>query len=242
VVALGSERHGFLRPTAALWCVVAVDLADLGEDTAAGGAAQVEAILLQGGVHPEGADLRVPCQLPDLLDGREGHLPHPDRSSIGFVCKTFRAFLLEPPQDLVDGGASHAEMTGDGLRAPAVHAQLHDGRSSLARRSRLHLMVARVAPLQLQRQSFLVENPLYGTHVGLSAEAGAYYVGYLVEVEGRVLGLEVHDETANVGRELSPFGLLGSEQALHPFVLEAPYPAPQRGLGDAGLPGALCYG
>src|SRR3712207_7951094 len=49
----------------------------------AGGAAQVEAILLQGGVHPEGADLRVPCQLPDLLDGREGHLPHPDRSSIG---------------------------------------------------------------------------------------------------------------------------------------------------------------
>src|SRR4051812_30927413 len=133
-------------------------------------------------------------------------------------------------------------MTGDGLRAPAAHAQLHDGRSSLARRSRLYLMVARVAPLQLQRQSFLVENPPYGTHVGLSAEAGAYYVGDLVRVEGRVLGLEVHDEPADVGRELSPFGLLGSEQALHPFVLEVPYPAPQRRLGDASLPGALCYG
>jgi hypothetical protein len=27
---------------------------------------------------------------------------------------------------------------------------------------------------------FLVENPLYGSHVRLSAEAGIYYIGYLV--------------------------------------------------------------
>src|SRR5215207_8108571 len=34
-----------------------------------------------------------------------------------------------------------AEITGFGFRAPAVHPQLHDGRSTFGRRSRLHLVV-----------------------------------------------------------------------------------------------------
>src|SRR5215217_8884383 len=104
MMPVGGERHGFLRPAAALWLVVAVELPDLGEDPAAGGAGEVEAPLLEGGVHPEGADLRVPRELPDLVDGREGHLPHSGGPSAGFVRETGDAFLLEPPEGLVDGG------------------------------------------------------------------------------------------------------------------------------------------
>src|SRR5215217_7833030 len=95
MMPVGGERHGFLRPAAALWLVVAVELPDLGEDPAAGGAGEVEAPLLQGGVHPEGADLRVLRELPDLLDGREGHLSHAGGPSVRPVRKPGRSFLHE---------------------------------------------------------------------------------------------------------------------------------------------------
>jgi hypothetical protein len=68
-----------------------------------------------------------------------------------------------------------------GLRVPAVHAQLHDGCPPLG--GIFHLVVERVVPLYLQGYRFLLEHPLYGADIRLSAEAGPYYVGDLVEVE-----------------------------------------------------------
>ena len=200
VVPLGSEGHRFLCATTALRFLAAVDLAHLGEDSPAGGAAQVEAFLLEGNMDPECADLWILRQLPDLLDGREGHLPHPGGPSVRFVLKPLRAFFLEPLQNLVDGRASDTQVAGDGLRGPAAHAQLHDGCSAFAG---VHLVEAGVVPLQLKGPSCSLENTLYGAHIGLSTEAGIYYVGYLVEVERRVFCLEVHDEPADVGWELA---------------------------------------
>src|SRR5215211_5872655 len=84
-----------------------------------------------------------------------------------------------------------------------------------------------------------VENPLYGADIRLPAEAGAHHVGYLVEVEGRVLGLEVHDEPADVGRQPSFVSRLGGEQALHALRPEALYATLDRALRNAGLLGAF---
>ena len=59
-------------------------------------------------VYPKRPELRVLGQLPDLLDRRERHLPHPGRLSVGSVRETRRPFLLEPLQSPVDGGAVDA--------------------------------------------------------------------------------------------------------------------------------------
>jgi hypothetical protein len=64
-------------------------------------------------------------------------------------------------------------------------------------------------------------------------------VGDLVEVEGRVLGLEVHDESANPRRKHLAPGPLRSEQALHPVALETLHPTIQGSLGGPGLFGPL---
>jgi hypothetical protein len=53
------------------------------------------------------------------------------------------------------------------------------------------LVVGRVVPDDLQRHGLLREDARHRADVGLPAEAGADHVGYLVEVEGQVLGLEV---------------------------------------------------
>ena len=96
-----------------------------------------------------------------------------------------------------------------------------------------------VVPLRLQWQRFLVEHPLHGAHLGLSVEAGADYVGDLVEVERWVLGFEIHYESADVRRKPPSSGLLRREQPLDAIFFEALYPAPEGALGDAGLFGAL---
>jgi hypothetical protein len=54
--------------------------------------------------------------------------------------------------------------------------------------------------------------------------------------------LQVHDEPAYVGWKPSSLGLLGLEQTLHTLRFEAPYPALEGALGDAGLLGAFIYG
>ena len=128
MVTLGGERHRLLGTAAGFGFLVAVDLANPGKDSSAGSTAQIEALLLERGVYPESSDLRVSGQSPDLLDRREGHLPHPGGPSVGLVGEPLRSLLLEPLEDLVDGGAPDAEVACYGLRAPAVHAQLHDGR------------------------------------------------------------------------------------------------------------------
>ncbi len=103
-------------------------------------------------------------------------------------------------------------------------------------------MVAGIVPVELQGPGLLVEHPPHRADVNLAPEADADDAGHLVEVERRMLGLEIHDEPADAGRESSPPGRLGSEEALHALRLEALHPAPERALGDAGLPGALGHG
>ena len=144
MVPAGGEGHRLLGAAAALGFVVAVDLANPDEYPAAGSTTQIEALLLQSSVCPEGSDLWILCEFPDLLDRREGHLPHPGGPSVGLVLEPLRAFLLEPLQYLVDGGAPDAEIACYGLRAPAVHAQLHDGPSPF---TGAHLVVAGIVPL-----------------------------------------------------------------------------------------------
>src|SRR5215218_2995488 len=87
-----------------------------------------------------------------------------------------------------------------------------------------------------------VENPLYGADIRLPAEAGTDDVGYLVEVERRVLGLEVYDEPADVGRELLPLGRLRFEEALHTLLAEACYPALEGASRDSCLLGTFGNG
>ena len=71
-----------------------------------------------------------------------------------------------------------------------------------------------------------------------SSEANVVYVRYLAQVEGRVLGLRIHNEPPHRRRKpAAPTGRLRVEEALHPFVLEA------RGLpveGSFGNTGLLC--
>lgn len=61
MVAVRCERHRPLLTTAAgfAWFVIAVDLADLRQDASTGRAAKIEALLFQGGLYPDGSDLRV---------------------------------------------------------------------------------------------------------------------------------------------------------------------------------------
>jgi hypothetical protein len=53
-------------------------------------------------------------------------------------------------------------------------------------------VVRRVVPDDLQRHGLLREDARHRADVGLPTEAGLDHVGYLVEVEGQVLGLEIH--------------------------------------------------
>jgi hypothetical protein len=91
----------------------------------------------------------------------------------------------------------------------------------------------------LQRPGFLPENPPDRAVVRLPTEADVDYVRYLVQVEGRVLGLEVDDESPYGGRKLPAFCGLGVEEALHPFFLEAVHPAVEHPFGEAHLLGTL---
>ena len=106
---------------------------------------------------------------------------------MGSVRETSRPCLLEPLKGPVDGGTVNAEVAGDGLRAPAVHAQLHDRCSAFS--GIFHLVVAWVVPRELQGHRLFVEYPPYGADIDIPTEASAGHVGYLVQVEGWILSL-----------------------------------------------------
>lgn len=115
VVPVGSERHRFLLAAAALGFLVAVDLADLREYSAAGGAGEVEALPLEGGVDPERSEFGISGQLPHLLDGPEIHLPHPGGPAARPLPEALGALLPETAEDPVDGHTVDAEVAGYGL-------------------------------------------------------------------------------------------------------------------------------
>ncbi len=79
----------------------------------------------------------------------------------------------------------------------------------------------------LQRQGAPFEYVLDCSHVGFSARVYIDYVCDLVEVEGRVLSFQVHDEPTDPGRKDLALGLLRSEQTRDSVTVEALYPAIQ---------------
>jgi hypothetical protein len=154
---------------------------------------------------------------------------------VGFVLQTFRSLLGPPSQDPVDGGAADPEVAGDRLRAPAVGVQRHDRRTGVLPHG--DLVVGWEASHEPQRYGLFREHALHRLAGGAPPEAHVADARELDRVEAGILGLQVHDETPDGGRQPLTLGRLRAEEALHPLRLEAGHLPPQRAPG--GRPGLL---
>jgi hypothetical protein len=234
VPATRREGHLPLLLGRPLGLLQAVEGAVGGEDATAGPGAQVDADLGQGRVDPVLAEVRVPLQPPHGLHRPERDLPHAGRAAVGPILEAVGAFLRPPPQDAVDGRLMDAQVAGYGLGAPALGVEGHHGQPALA--ALRDLVVGREAPHHAQGDRFLRQDAPDALVVRAPSEEDVAGVGDLVEVEARVLGLEIHDEATNGRRQPPVLGPLGTEEALHAFRMEAGRPPLEGPLGGrAGL-------
>jgi len=130
----------------------------------------VDAHPLQGGLHPELAELGVLLKLPHLVHGPEVDLLHALMSASWPLSEPLLSLLLEAPPHPVDGGAVDPHVPRDALVRPS-------------------LFVA--------GDRALGEHGLHRLAVGPAAEEEPADIGDLFEVEGPVLGLEVDDLCAD---------------------------------------------
>src|SRR5829696_8494792 len=236
----GGEGHLLFLLHRPFRLLQAVELAVEGEYAPAGPGAQVYADLGQRGMDAELPEVGVPLQPPDRLHCLEGHLAHAGRPAGAPVLETLRSFFRPPFQDPVDGRLVDLQVVGDGLGAPALGVQRDHRQPALA--PLRHLVVGREAAHHAQGDGLLLEDPGHGLAVGAPPEAHVASVGYLVGVEARVVGLQVHDEAPHGGREPLAPGVLGPEEGLHALLLEARQPAVERALPGASLACPLGHG
>jgi hypothetical protein len=90
------------------------------------------------------------------------------------------------------------QISGDGLHTPAFGVQRDHGPPALG--GLRDLVVGREAAHEAQREGLLGEHTLDRLADGPPAEADVAGVRDFVRVEVRVLGLQVHDETADGGK------------------------------------------
>src|SRR5215216_5434391 len=201
-----------------------------GEDAPAGPRAEVYAYLGERGVDAVLPEVRVLLEPPHRLHRPERHPPHARRTAVRSILQALRSRLGPPPQDPVYCRLVDPHVARDGLRAPAFGVERDDREAPLA--AFRDLVVRGEAPTHAQRHRLLGQDAADGLVVGTPAEEDVADVGYLVEVEARVLRLEVDDAATQRRRELAVPGAVGAEQALHALRLEAPRPALEGPLGS----------
>lgn len=167
------------------------------------------AYLSERGVDPELAEVRVLLKTADRLHRFERHLPDARGPAVGCVLQARRSLLDPPLEDPVDGGGAYAQVAGDRLRAPAIRVQRDHGRPTVPALG--DLVVGREAAHEPQGYGLLLEDAPDRLVVRTPSEADVDGVGYLVEVEAGVLGLQIHGEPADRRRQLLPSGVLGAE-------------------------------
>jgi len=144
VTSFGGEGHLFRSSfSATLRFRKAVDTTVFGHDPPAGGAAQVYAHLLQGGVEAKRAEPGVLLHEPDLIHDGEGHLTAASRSTMRLVLQTPDSLLGPPLQGPVDGGLARLQKPGDALYRPSGGVQLDAGLPALSASG--HFVVVGVA-------------------------------------------------------------------------------------------------
>ena len=120
-------------------------------------------------------------------------------------CGPWPPLLGPAPQDIVDRGARHLQVTGDRLGAPAIQIQRHDRPAAgdgIADR-----VVAGEAPRRIKGQRLRGEYGPHGVVTDWTIEALLADRRDLAEPKGGVLGLEFDDGAPNLGRQLSPIRL-----------------------------------
>jgi hypothetical protein len=149
-------------------------------------------------MHTELAEVGVLLQAPHRVDRLQIHLADTLGATPLVVLEAGFPLLDEPLQGPVDGVASDLQVAGDGFHAPSPRVELHERRPALF--GIRDLVIGWIVPLQPQRPRLLREDLPHRADVGSPTEADEHYARDLVGVEGRVLGLEIHDEPADVGR------------------------------------------
>jgi hypothetical protein len=155
----------------------------------------VDAHPLQGGLHPELAELGVLLKLPHLVHGPEVDLLHALMSASWPISEPLLSLLLEAPPHPVDGGAVDPHVPRDALVRPSLFVEGDHGLPAFPVAG--DLVVGREAPHELAGDRALGEHGLDRLAVGPAAEEEPADIGDLFEVEGRVLGLEVDDLSAD---------------------------------------------
>src|SRR3712207_3942160 len=193
----GRERHRLGLTRRGLGLLQSVELAVERQDAPAGPGAEVDADLGQRRVDAELAEPGVLLEPPDGVHRRQGHLPHALGPAAAPVIEALRAFLDPPLERPVDGVAVDLEVPGDGLDGPPFGVEPHHGQPPLPWLG--DLVVGRVAADHAQRQRLLLEDLLDRVTARSPPEARVADLRDLVEAEGRVFGLEVHDEAPQSG-------------------------------------------